>query len=383
MKKTILVLIIFVLTCYVMNFEYKIVSAQTLSDNISEQLNNLDLKSLEEYYNSVIENGTSFFTYITKLLRGEYQVEFEDLSSYVFNIFIQNVKLILPGFVSIVVISILCGILGKNNGLLGNSSTGDIVSFIGLISIILILSIQIIALYKKTENTIQNIANLIQIMSPIILVLMIGSGATVSASVYKPTVVFLSNGVINIVLSVVMPLISIMIIFNVLSNFTSSIKLEKFSELSASIIKWVIGLACALFGMFLSIQGITSATFDGISIKATKYALSNSIPIVGGFIKDGFDLVIAGSILIKNAIGITCVIILFYMILSPILYLATFSILLKLICAIIEPITDNKITSFCLGMSKCISYLLVAIISVSFMLFITILLMMFSANAFI
>ena len=120
-----------------------------------------------------------------------------------------------------------------------------------------------------------------------------------------------------------------------------------------------------------------------ISIKATKYALSNSIPIVGGFIKDGFDLVIAGSILIKNAIGITCVIILFYMILSPVLYLVTFSILLKLVCAIIEPITDNKITSFCLGMSKCISYLLVAIISVSFMLFITILLMMFSANAFI
>ena len=383
MKKFILIVFIFILTFFSMNFQYKVVSAQTLSDNISEQLNNLDLKSLEEYYNSVIENGTSFFTYITKLLNGEYQVEFENLSSYILNIFLQNVKLILPGFVSIIAIAILCGILGKNKGLLGNSSTGEIVSFIGLITIILILSTQVVAQYKNTENTIRNIANLTQIMSPIILVLMLGAGATVSASVYKPTVVFLSNGVISIILSVVMPLIAIMVIFNVLSNFTSSIKLEKFSELSASIIKWIIGLVGALFGIFLSIQGITSATFDGISIKATKYALSNSIPIVGGFIKDGFDLVIAGSILIKNAIGITCVIILFYMILSPVLYLATFSILLKLVCAIIEPITDNKITSFCMGMSKCISYLLVAIISVSFMLFITILLMMFSANVFV
>lgn len=383
MKKSIFLILILVLFSLLFSFDYKIVNAESLSDNINEQLNNLDLNELEKYYNSIVNDGTNFFAYIKNLLNGEYQVKFESLSDYVFNIFLSNVSEILPGFISIVAIAILCGVLGQNKGLLGNSKTGEIVTFVGLISIVLILATQIIAQYKNTENTIENIANLIQIMSPIILVLMIGSGATVSASVYKPTVVFLSNGIINIILCVVMPLIALMIIFSVLSNFTLSIKLEKFAELSGSIIKWIIGLICAIFGLFLSIQGITSATFDGISIKATKYALSNSIPIVGGFIKDGFDLVIAGSILIKNAIGITSLIILFYLILSPVLYLATFSILLKLVCAIIEPITDSKITSFCLGMSKCISYLLVAIISVSFMLFITILLMMFSANAFI
>jgi stage III sporulation protein AE len=132
---------------------------------------------------------------------------------------------------------------------------------------------------------------------------MVASGGNVSASVYKPAVAFLSSGIINVILTIVLPLIALMIIFNTLSNFSSSIKLEKFSELGASIIKWIIGLIVAVFGIFLSVQGITSATFDGISIKATKFAISNSIPLVGGFLKDGFDLVVAGSILIKNAIG--------------------------------------------------------------------------------
>jgi hypothetical protein len=54
----------------------------------------------------------------------------------------------------------------------------------------------------------------------------------------------------------------------------------------------------------MTVQGITSASIDGISIRATKYAISNSIPIVGGFLRDGFDIVIAGSVLIKNAVGI-------------------------------------------------------------------------------
>ena len=60
-----------------------------------------------------------------------------------------------------------------------------------------------------------------------------------------------------------------------------------------------------------------------------------------------------------------------------------FSILLKLTCAIIEPISNSKITNFCSNMTKCISYLTVALISVSFMFFITTLLMMFSASAFL
>ena len=105
--------------------------------------------------------------------------------------------------------------------------------------------------------------------------------------------------------------------------------------------------------------------------------------LVGGFIRDGFDLVVAGSVLIKNVIGITGVFALFYMILSPILQILAFSFLLKLVSAIIQPIADKKITCFCEGMSKCVSYLNVAIISVGFMLFITILLITFSANAFI
>ena len=133
----------------------------------------------------------------------------------------------------------------------------------------------------------------------------------------------------------------------------------------------------------MSVQGITSATFDGISLKATKYLFSNSIPLVGGFVSSSFDLVIAGSILIKNVLGITGVLALFYIILSPLLQIVAFSWLLKLMSGVIQPIADTKITSFCDGISKCVTYISATLISVGFMLFITILLITFSANAFI
>ncbi len=220
-------------------------------------------------------------------------------------------------------------------------------------------------------------------MSPIIITLMVAVGGNVSASVYKPSVAFLSSGIINVFMYAVIPLISFMTIFNIANNFSSSIKLGKFSDFFASTIKWIIGIVITIFTMFLSVQGITCANFDGISVKAAKYAISNSIPLVGGFLKDGFDLVVAGSVLIKQSVGFAVLFALFILVFSPVINMVAFSLLLKLVSSIIEPISDVRISNFCMGLSKTVSYLIASILSVGFMVFITVLLMIFSANAFI
>jgi stage III sporulation protein AE len=224
---------------------------------------------------------------------------------------------------------------------------------------------------------------LTEIMSPIIITLMVASGGKVSAGVYRPAVAFLSNGVIEICAKILLPIVGITLIINLISNFSSVIKLNKFSDFTSSIIKWVLGIIITVFSIFMTIQGITSATFDGISIRATKYAISNSIPLVGGFIKDGFDLIVAGNVLIKNTLGIVVVFALVYTILSPVFLILSFSLMLKLVSGITEPISDGRISNFCTSISKSISFLLSIILMVGFMIFVTVLLMIFSANAFI
>lgn len=384
MKIKVASLILILFSIFAFN-DVKIVYADNLSDTINEQMENIDLSKLEEYFNSLehLPENFDFFSCINLMLKGEYDFDFNSITEYIFKLFFFNVKKSLPTFLIIIAIALFCGIIQKLKCNFMSEGISEIIFFVCLLTIIILLVNEIVSIWKITENIIKNIANLAEIMSPIILTLMVASGGNVSAKVYKPAVAFLSNGVINIFLSIVMPLIAIMIIFNVISNFSPSLKLEKFSLVASNLIKWVIGIIITVFGIFLSVQGITSATYDGVSIRATKYALSNSIPIVGGFIRDGFDLVVAGSILIKNVVGITSVFALFYLIISPVIYIATFSLLLKLVSAIISPITDCKISTFCESMSKCISYISAVLISVGFMLFITILLITFSASSLV
>ncbi|MBE5734145.1 MAG: hypothetical protein E7347_03740 [Clostridiales bacterium] len=381
------IILISVLTLLIINPDLYcgVVYADTLSENIEEQMSKLDLSQLSIFFDSLFLDGKiniDFFECVNSMLKGDITLEFNSINEYLFKTILGVFFEFLPTFLSVIAISVLCGIVQNARSKYLSEGVGEVTFYVCLMGVVLLLGTQIISLWQNIENIIKNIAKLTEIMSPIILTLMMAVGGNVSASVYKPAVAVLSNGVVSVVLYLIMPLVALMTVFNVLGNFSTSIKLSKFSEFISSTIKWIIGLMVAIFGLFLSVQGITSAHFDGISIKATKYAISNSVPIIGGFIKDGLDLIIAGSVIIKNSIGVTILFALFYMIISPVLYLAIFSLLLKLTSAIIEPICDVRIPNFCLSISKTVTYLTVSLISVGFMLFITVLLMILSANAF-
>lgn len=385
MKKKIyaLLLAFFVLGIFFC-FPTQQVYADELSDSIQQELENLDLSQLENFYNEVVSGGNSdFATVLGNMLSGNFGSDYNSVYEYMFNAILSDVFETMPLFISVIAIAILCSVVQSIKSAFLSDGVSEIIFFVCLLSIILLLSAEVASIWLSAKNIIQNIAILNEIMSPVILTLMVASGGTVSASVYKPTVAFLTNGIINVITYAVFPLIGLMIVFSVINCFSGSVKLSKFSDFITGVIKWIIGLSFTVYGLFLSIQGISGATFDGISAKAAKYAISNSIPLIGGYLRDGFDLMVAGSVLIKNAIGVVGVFALFYVIVSPVLHMAAVSLLFKLTAAVSEPLSDSAIPNLCMGFSKGITYVTVAVLAVGFMLFVTVLLMIFSANAFI
>ena len=252
-----------------------------------------------------------------------------------------------------------------------------------MIAVILIVVADFSALVENTKNTIEKLTNLTQIMLPVILTLMIASGGNTSAALYKPAVAFLSGGISSVFVGILIPIVSLTVVFSVLSNLSSSFKLKNMQGFLQGVIKWVIGVSVTVFTFFMSAQGLSSAVIDGVSFRAAKYAITNSIPIVGGFMKDGFDLVLAGSVLIKNAVGLGAVFLLFSILLQPVVYLIVFQLLLKLFAALTEPVGDTRVSDFLLGVSKAVNYLLAIMFAVGLMIFISLLLLIISANAFI
>ncbi len=386
MKKKVVFIIIAITLVSFFTTTSLIANANDLSQNINDQLNNLDISEIEKFYNDILNNNSSnvyLKDKLVSLLKGDFDNDFNSILEIIFYNVINEVKNYLPLALIIISIFIFTAIIKNIKSNYLGESTLNVINLVCSITIILLLYKEIFSIYKISKKAIENIAKLNQIMSPIIITLMVATGSKVSASVYSPHTMLLSGIITNVFLNVILPLSIIMTIINATSSLSGNNNLNSFNDFIASLIKWILGISFTIFALFTTTQGLTSATFDGASIKAAKYAISNSIPIVGGFLKDGFDIMIAGSVLIKNALGIIGIILVFTIIFAPLTKILVLSLILKLSNALIETFYNDKMTSLIKNSSKCISYFNISILISGFMMFITILITILTANAFI
>ncbi len=353
---------------------------EELMENIRELIGELDVEELQEYLDS-LEDFSSWDVAdkILELIDGG-SLDYESVFSALFSLLTDALTDMLPAFALICAIALLCGILNTVKTGFLQDSTAEIIFFVCYAAVLVVLLSQTVSVFTLCFETMNDLRTQMEIVFPILLTLMAASGGTVSATVYQPAVAFLSGGVAEVLTDVVLPFTVVIVVLNMVANLSENIKLKGFISLFKSANKWLIGLCVAVFGIFLSVQGLTSATYDGISLRAAKYAISNSVPIVGGFISGGFDLVLAGSSLIKNSVGMIGIFLLVSGVLQPVVAVAGFSLGLRLTAAVCEPIGDGRISAFLTQLSESTGYLVACLLSVAFLYFLTVLLLICSAG---
>ena len=200
------------------------------------------------------------------------------------------------------------------------------------------------------------------------------------SSVCQPSMVMFSIGVIEIIRNVVLPLSIFALVFSVVSNISSNVKVSKASTFLNSASNWVLGIVFMLFSAFTSVQGISAASIDGVSYRAAKFATKSYIPILGGYLADGFDIVVASTSLIKNAFGAVTLLMLLFTLIKPLIAILCVNLGLQAVAALAEPIVDDKYVKMLSGISKTLTFLAVLIIAVAFMFCILALIAICCAN---
>lgn len=359
---------------------------EKLSNNIFKQLNDIDLSELDK----ILENldskfdifGTgNFKDKINEIVSGKYFSSYDNLFQIILSVVIDNLINMLPLILTIIAICVLGSIVSNlKSG--SNEGVSTIIHFVTYAVVILILVTAFTQIMNTTLKTLNNMSNLMQASFPILLTMLTAVGALTSVSIYKPIVAILTGGVTVVFTNFLYPLFIISFVFLIISNLSTTVKLNKFNEFISSTFKYVVGLVSTLFSAFLMIQGISAGKFDSVSIKATKFAVKSYVPIIGSFISDGFDFIVLSSVLIKNAIGVGVLFLIIMAILTPILKIVLFKLSLQLTSAIIEPIGNSKITSFTSGCAKILVYPIAILAGVAFMFILTVALIMTTANIF-
>jgi len=355
-----------------------------LSDTVNEQLGVLDFSRLEDILKNTIDKtnfgANSFLEKVKQLINGEYTADFSSVFSLILSTLLSGVKSFLPLLGVIMAIAILSNLLSNFKG--KGKSLESVVHFVCYSTVIVIVCSQITNLINLTTQTIGQMQQQMELTFPIILTLMASVGNTVSVGIYQPAVAVLTGGIINVFSFFIIPLFIISFVLNIVGNLSNNIKLSKLSSLLNDIFKWTIGGIFTVFTGVLMIKGISAGSFDSMSIRTAKFAIKTYIPIVGGFLSDGFNYLIASSVLIKNSVGVAGLFILFLSIIYPVLTILAYKWCLQLISSVLEPLMDSKISSFLFGVSKALNVLIASILCVALMFIISTALLITTGNIY-
>ena len=356
---------------------------EELEQYVKDLLGELDTEDLQKYLDSFSDyEGGNIKDKLLSVITGDFALDYSSLTKSIVSLVWDEAKIMLPAFAVILAVALLCGILNSvKNSFLNNTMT-DIINFVGYIAVGAVVLASLIGVLEAGFSAIGNMKRQMEIVYPILLTLMAASGGSVSAGVYRPAVAFMSSAITELFTTIVLPTSIIVIVLAFIGNLSNDVRTEKLGDLFKSVNKWLIGLSLGLFSLFLTIQGITSAQYDGLSLRAMKYVISGSVPIVGGFLSGGLELVIAGSAIIKNAIGSFAVFMLFGTLLRPLMLIVVFQLFLRLSAAATDPV-GGKISSFLSRVATDSGYFLAGLLCIAFLYFLTLILLICSTGVII
>ncbi|MDE6585613.1 MAG: stage III sporulation protein AE [Clostridia bacterium] len=359
-----------------------------LSENIKKLLEDLDLSDLQSYLD---ENGDNYlFNFggtareiIEYLISGNLGTDYGSYLNELFSVIFKDVISLMPAFATVTAVALLSAVVSAAEGTIIGKSTTKIVHMACYSVIILIVSSMLVGVINGCISCINGVRRQIEIITPILATLTVLTGGTSTAAIYQPSAIFLSGGAVEIVSSFIFPATIGVIVLNFMSKLNTQMSFSGVSNLLKSLMKWVIGITVTVFSIFITAQSSASSLFDGIIFKATKYVIGNSVPIVGNFLSSGFDMLQSAGLLIKSSVGVCGIILLLLEIIQPLILLISFSVILKIVGAIVQPIGENTLYALLSDLSKDIEYFIAGLLTVAFMYALVIMLIINSANSFI
>ncbi|MCI6692980.1 MULTISPECIES: stage III sporulation protein AE [unclassified Clostridium] len=352
-----------------------------------EEVNN-KLTSLYNYINSMkldieIMNDLDPVEYIKGYIKnGEGNLSLKTLSNATTSFLFKEVKTALSFSISIIVVAIMCSLIKNLQSAFSSEGISNIAFFACYSILIIILSKSFLVSINIATDIIKGLSNFMAAILPV-LVMMIGSiGGFAQAATMDPIIIGATLIIPRIYTTIIIPLILISFVLDFTNNISNEFKIGNLCKLTKQITIWIQGIILTIFIGLLTVRGITSSTIDAVTLKTAKFAIDNFIPIVGKAFSDAIASVAGYSLIIKNAVSSIGLIIIVIMMLYPIIKLLLITFVYKLTAAVIEPISDKRITSSLTSAGNSLILLMSCVLSVSLMFFV-LLAIMASAGKFV
>ena len=353
-------------------------STEESSDNdLENQLQQLDLSQLQQFIDQIDKEvgayvpDFSFDKVIADIRKGDLDLNFigflKGLTEFFFHELITHVSLL----GRLVVLAVICAVLHNLVDAL-DGSTGKLAYTIAYLVLMAIALGSFTGAVKIAGNAVEQMVNFVQALLPVLLTLLAAIGGISSAALLHPFIIAALGLLGTLIKDFVFPVIYFAAVLGIVNHISDRFKVSRLSGLLKQVGIASLGIFLTLFIGFLGLQGVAGAVADSVALKTAKFMTGTFVPVVGKMFADAVEVVLGTSLILKNAIGLVGIIILFVLCAFPVVKIIAMVIVYRLAAALVQPIGDSNVAEALDTMAGMLTLLFGAVASVGLMFFIAV-----------
>lgn len=354
-------------------------NSQTEEDLLKEQeksqealLKGLELAEMQETVNELLGEETfSVRQALEKILAGEevFTPDFvlETVRGFLYEHLLADREVLFQ----VVLLVILAALFANFTNVFSGSQAGEASFYIVYMLLLALLIHSFGELSAELSGSLEDLTAFMQALMPSYFLAVTAASGTATAMVFYEMVFGVIYLTQVLLLKAVIPGIQAYVIIELINYLHKEDFLSKLADLLKTILEWTMRtITAVVIGMEL-IQNMVSPALDSLK-RDVLGKTAASIPGIGNVINGATEVALGTAVLIRNCLGVMGIVVLVLLGLPPVIKLAMNSLVYKLLAALLQPVSDRRMTGCLSAMGEGCRLLLKVLLTLELLLLITI-----------
>ena len=211
------------------------------------------------------------------------------------------------------------------------------------------------------KTAVEDMGLFVKALIPVLTMLSAAEGRVISATALHGQVIATAAIGSFIIESVIIPLAYASFAIKLINNMTDAASLNNLSKMTDKFSKRIMGFMMLIFTGVLNITAFAAGTAENMGMKTARFALNTFIPVTGGALAETVTSICASAGMIKNSAGIAGIVAIVLIAAYPVVKCIAVSFIYNFTGAILEPVTDSRLSSAVTAVGECMGMLLATV----------------------
>lgn len=307
-------------------------------------MEDMELGQMQDAVNQILkEDSFSIEEILNQILKGESLFQKETMSKWFKNIVKAQLQREQKAMFQVVLLVLLAAVFSNFTAVFGDGKTGETSFYITYMLLLALLIKSFGSMGVELKELLENFILFLKALMPSYFLAVTASSGSATAMIFYEAVLLLIYVIQVVFLKGIVPAIYVLALVELVNYLHSEDFLSKMAELLQTLIEWSLKSCMAVvLGMQL-IQNMIGLAMDSLKRDIIGKTAA-SIPGIGNAINGVTEVALGTAVIIRNGIGVVGIIILVCIGIRPVIRLALLAFLYKLLAAVVQPVSDKRMT---------------------------------------